>query len=103
MFSSTNYTIRGATVNDARALETLAALDSQAPLRGRIVIGQVDGRIAAAISIDEGRVVADPFQETGSLCAHLRMRMRGIVAAERMPDVRDRVRRSIRIRRLERA
>ena len=103
MFSSTTYVIRGATVNDARALERLAALDSQEPLRGRIVIGEVDGVVAAAISIDDNRVIADPFQSTGHLCAHLRIRMRGIVAAERMPDVRDRLRRSIRVTHLERA
>lgn len=102
MLTSTTYVIRGATVNDARALERLAALDSRPPLRGRIVVGEIDGRIAAAISIDEGRLVADPFQHTGNLATHLRMRMRGILAAEQMPNVRDRARRSIRITRLER-
>jgi hypothetical protein len=102
MISSTTYVIRGATVNDARALERLAALDSQRRLRGRIVVGEIDGRIAAAVSVDDGRVVADPFQHTGNLVTHLRMRARGILAAERMPHTRDRARRSIRITRLER-
>jgi hypothetical protein len=101
MFPSTTYLIRGARVNDAEALERLAALDSQRPLRGRILVGEIDGRLAAALSLDEGRLIADPFVATDSLAAHLRIRARGVRAAEQHPDVRDRIRRAVHVTRYE--
>ena len=81
MFSSTTYVIRGARVSDARDLERIAALDSQRPLRGHILIGEIDGRPQAAMSLDDNRLIANPFVHTESLAAHLRIRARGIHAA----------------------
>jgi hypothetical protein len=102
MFSSTTYVIRGATPADERDLERIAALDSQRPLTGDIMIGEMDGRPEAALSLTDGRVIADPFRPTANLAAHLRIRARGIEAARETPAVRDRVRRAVHITRLER-
>jgi hypothetical protein len=102
MFSSTTYVIRGARISDARDLERIAAMDSQRPLQGHIIVGEIDGRPQAAMSIDDGRLVANPFAHTESLAAHLRIRARGIRAAEAYPAVRDRIRRAVHVTHLER-
>ncbi|MEA2281326.1 MAG: hypothetical protein QOK21_1933 [Solirubrobacteraceae bacterium] len=103
MFSSTTYVIRGARISDARDLERIAALDSQRPVNGHILVGEIDGRAEAAMSLDDGRLVANPFVHTESLAAHLRIRARGIHAAEDFPAVRERIRRGVRVRHLERS
>jgi hypothetical protein len=96
MFSSTAYMIRRASDEDASALEYIAALDSQGPISTNALIGEIDGRPAAAISLVSGRVVADPFRPTAELVAHLRARAYGVVAADRRPSLRDRIRAGIR-------
>src|SRR5215213_7498904 len=54
MFPANAYVIRQATIDDHTTLERLAALDSQRPLRGPAVIGEIDGTPAAAISMADG-------------------------------------------------
>ena len=66
--------------------------DSQRPLTGPALVGEIDGRPAAAISLTDGRLVADPFQHTAALVAHLRMRARALTEHERTPSVRERLR-----------
>src|SRR5262245_41370323 len=92
MFSATAYHIRPAREQDEPALRRLAFLDSADPLTGRILIGEIDEVPAAAMSLDDDRIVADPFRRSDSLRVHLRMRAAGIRAHERMPSLRDRIR-----------
>jgi hypothetical protein len=87
MFAANTYVIR-----HVIGAEKLAQLDSQRPLTGPALVGEIDGRPAAAISLGDGRVVADPFQLTAPLVAHLRMRARALREHERTPSVRDRLR-----------
>jgi hypothetical protein len=96
MFSATAYHIRPAREEDEPALRRLAFLDSADPLTGRILIGEIDKVPAAAMSLDDDRIVADPFQRSDSLRVHLRMRAAGIRAHESMPSVRDRIRTAMR-------
>jgi hypothetical protein len=42
--------------------------------------------------MDDGRVVADPFQQTANLVAQLHMRARGLQSYERTPSLRGGVR-----------
>ena len=58
-------TIRNALPSDAAALEQLAALDSSRPLRSPVLIGEVDGELWAAVSIDDYEVISDPFRPSG--------------------------------------
>jgi hypothetical protein len=74
MHSSETYTIRPATADDAWALRWLAALDSQEQLARPALIGEIDGVPAAAISLADGRVAADPFRRTHALGELLRAR-----------------------------
>jgi hypothetical protein len=96
MLSATAYVIRPARDEDEPALRRLAYLDSADPLVGRILVGEIDQVPAAAMSLDERRIVADPFQKSDALRVHLRMRAAGLEAYERMPSVRDRIRAAMR-------
>src|SRR5215208_3334573 len=91
MFPANAYVIRQATSSDERTLERLAALDGQRPLSGRALIGEIDGTPAAAISMADGRVVADPFRATAQLLPVLIMRRRSLLAFAKRPTVRERV------------
>src|SRR3954465_13665762 len=59
---------------DEQALRRLAALDSVRPIKGRALLAEVDGRAIAAIGIDDGKVVADPFEHTAELVELLKGR-----------------------------
>jgi hypothetical protein len=83
--------IRFATRHDSDSLRDLAELDSRKPLDGRVLVADLDGTTAAALSLDDGRVIADPFQRTDHLVANLRMRAGAIRAYEVTPSVRERV------------
>jgi hypothetical protein len=91
MFPAQLYVIRLATDRDAAALKRLTALDSAKPLTGRVLIGELDGKPAAALSLKTGATIADPFQATENLRVHLRMRGAAIEAVEREPSLRERM------------
>jgi hypothetical protein len=93
MFSATTYVIRIATAEDEAALRRLADIDSQDPLTaGSYLLGEIDGSPQAALSLTDGRVVANPFMPTAQLLAHLRMRAGALRAYERTPSLPDRLR-----------
>ena len=65
---------------DARDLARLAALDSSEALRGPVLTASVDGAVRAALSLADGRVVADPFVPTAGLVEMLALRARQLAA-----------------------
>lgn len=65
--STASVTIRHGREADTEALERLAQLDSQAALRGPVLVGEVSGEIWAAVSISDYAVIADPFRPSGEL------------------------------------
>ena len=89
------YDIRQATEADAVALDRLAALDSQRPLSGPVLVAEIGGSPAAAISLTEDRVVADPFQYTAVARRGLRMRADALRAYERTPSLAERIREAL--------
>ena len=78
--------IRPARDADAPALHDLAELDSAGPLTGDVLVALVDGRPWAALSLDDGRVVADPFRPTAAAVELLRLRVEQLRAAQRRAD-----------------
>ena len=92
MFAANTYVIRLATNDDVPALRELAALDSQRLFCGPALIGEIDGTPAAAISLVDGRVIADPFRRTAPLVSYLRVRARALEAYVSTPSLRDRIR-----------
>jgi hypothetical protein len=76
-------TIRWATPDDAVALGRLAQLDSSRPPRGVVLLAEVGDDLWAAISLDDGHLVADPFRPSGELAFTLAQRARAVKRAER--------------------
>jgi hypothetical protein len=64
--------LRPATSADTADLERLAALDSARPLDGDVLLAVAGGEVRAALSVDSGRVVADPFWPSADLVELLR-------------------------------
>ena len=64
--------LRPATSADTANLERLAALDSARPLDGEVLLAAAGGEVRAALSLETGRVVADPFWPSGELVELLR-------------------------------
>jgi hypothetical protein len=65
-------TINLAHTTDMPELERLAALDSADPLNGDVLLGRVDGQLRAALSLRDGRAVADPFSRSAHVVKLLR-------------------------------
>ena len=64
MYHADAYTIRYATVNDVPALRRLVELDGARLFCGPALIAEIGGVAAAAVSLNDGRVIADPAQPT---------------------------------------
>jgi hypothetical protein len=92
MYPPSAYRIRYATAVDADALKRLAAHNGRAPLSGRVLIGQLDGTLAAALSLSNGSVITDPSRRTDRVVAALRIRASAIRAYETTPSLGERVR-----------
>lgn len=67
-------TIRPATDADHPALSELAALDSATTPSGETLLAFVDGELRAALSLDRGVPLADPFRLTDDAVEMLRLR-----------------------------
>jgi len=75
--------IRWATEDDADVLDRLALLDATRPPRGVVLIAEVGDEPWAAISLDDGHLIADPFKPSGELAFTLAQRARALKRAER--------------------
>ena len=78
-------TIRWATPDDAGPLARLAQLDESRPPRGVVLLAEVgqEHELWAAISLDDGHLIADPFRLSGELAFDLAQRARRLKRAER--------------------
>lgn len=84
-------TLRFAFPDDEVALWRLAVLDSSRPLASPALLAEVGGELRAALSLRDGRVIADPFQRTTGLIELLRARAKQLEA----PDLNARRRRRL--------
>jgi hypothetical protein len=78
--------IRATSAQDAIALHELAALDSALPISGRALVAEVNGVIRAALPLDGGAPIADPFKQSAHLVELLRSHARAL--GERPPAQR---------------
>jgi len=67
-------TIRYSTEADRPEIRRLAELDSRSVPGGDALLGFVDDELRAAVALDSGDAVADPFHPTAELVQLLRMR-----------------------------
>ena len=72
------YRMYLASAQDADALRPLDVRS----LVGRVLVGEIAGTPAAALSLVDGRVIVDPSRDTDRLVAVLRMRASDIRAYE---------------------
>jgi hypothetical protein len=72
--NNTALTIRTASAADAFALKRLATIDSAAPPTGDVLLAEMGDELWAAVSVDTGAAIADPFRPSGDLVDLLRFR-----------------------------
>jgi hypothetical protein len=96
-------TLRYAVFDDAPDLFRLAQLDSTEPLSEPILLAEVSGRLTAALSLSEDRVIADPFVLTRGTVELLRARARQLSGSGRRWGRGGRRRRGRGLRSLRRA
>ena len=78
-------TVRAAVPADAAALRRLAILDEQDPIVGDALVAEVGGELWAALSLDDGHAIADPFRPSGELALLLAQRAHQIQSAMPAP------------------
>jgi hypothetical protein len=71
--------IRFAGPADDEDVRRLAQLDSAGRIGGDALVAEVDGHIRAALPLQGGRVIADPFEPTAELASLLELRARQLV------------------------
>jgi hypothetical protein len=84
--------LRTAGSDEAAQLRQLAALDSARPLEGESLVALVDGRLVAAISLKDGRIIADPLAPTTEARGLLQTRAAQLAETPRRPRRRFRPR-----------
>ena len=95
MFPASSHVVRPATARDANALRALAAVCGARPLAGGVLVAEVRGVVAAAISRDELRTIADPALAPAYLTAILRLRANALAAVARQPSLAERMREAV--------
>lgn len=66
--------LRLAGPDEAQVVRRLASLDDAPALTGQVLLALVDGQAVAALSLSDGRVVANPFLPTEAAVGLLRLR-----------------------------
>ena len=74
--------LRLAERDEAAMVRRLAALDDQPALEGRVLLALIDGEVEAAISLDDRRVIANPFLATRDVVQLLRVRAQHIAGPD---------------------
>ena len=69
-----DVTLRVASSRDARGLERLAHLDSASAPAAPTLVAEVDDEVVAALPLEGGNPVADPFRATADLVRLLELR-----------------------------
>ena len=70
--TNTTFTVRQADAHDGYAIHRLAAIDSSAAPTGDVLLAEVGDELWAALDVDTGEAIADPFRPSGELVELLR-------------------------------
>jgi hypothetical protein len=76
MASTDSISIRPFTDSDVQAVREVAQRDSSVVPAGMLLVAEFGGRVRAALSLDTGEIVADPFAPSAELVDLLRARAR---------------------------
>jgi hypothetical protein len=93
---SSTVSLRPARPNERHVLQRLAGLDSAPGLHGEVILAVQSGRAVAAMSLEDDRVVADPFVPSASAVELLRTYVAGLHDRHALAARRARRRRSAR-------
>ena len=77
--------VRFAGPEDAAAIRRVAALDSKEAPTGPALVAEADAEVIAALPLDGGHAVADPFRWTADVVALMEMRAAQIDRAQFAP------------------
>src|SRR5688500_19016201 len=80
---SAEITIRTARPEDRAELARVAARDTHELPEGKLLVAKVGSNVRAAISLDDGTIIADPFHRTAELVAMLKIRAAAVPGARR--------------------
>ncbi len=72
--SSNPILIRFSTEADARRVLELSQLDGKPAPQGEALLAESEGRLVAAVGVEDGRAVADPFSLSAGALELLRVR-----------------------------
>ena len=87
--SPKDLVLRLAGADDVPALKILAELDEDPEPSGEVLLALIDGEAVAAMSLDDGQVVANPFVATSDAVSLLRLRAGHLAGrAQRKPRPR---------------
>lgn len=75
-------TVRPANPGDGDAVRLLAALEGAQMPRGEVLVAEARGEVVAALALDGGPALADPFRPTKHVVAMLELRARQVRADE---------------------
>ena len=75
-----SLTIRSATTADLFAIRRLAVLDSASPPTGEVLLAEMDGELWAALAVETGAAIADPFRPSADVVDLLRFRAGRLLA-----------------------
>jgi hypothetical protein len=75
--------IRAARGSDGAALHRLAQLDSAHVPAGELLVAEADGNVVAALSVETGTAIADPFRPTADVVDLLALRADRLGAGRR--------------------
>jgi hypothetical protein len=82
--TNSTLTIRRASDSDGGALHELAQLDSSRAPRGDVLVAEVGAELWAAVEVESGAAVADPFRPSADLVELLRFRADGMRGERRV-------------------
>ena len=83
--STSHDTVTIRRIEHTEPLRGLAERDSRDLLAGPALVAEVDGRILAAISLSDRRVLADPFSRTDEVRSLLELRAAQLLRREAKP------------------
>jgi hypothetical protein len=69
-----DVTVRLARKTDQPEIERLAALDSATPIETEALVAEADCKLIAAVPLESGSPIADPFEATADAVALLELR-----------------------------
>jgi hypothetical protein len=76
-------TLRRFAERDIDAIRRLAALDSKPIPAGGVLVAELEGELVAALPLDGGEALADPFKPTADIVQMLRLRARQLERSSR--------------------